>query len=129
MTFQWMVISAERPERKRRAGDQACGGADGTEAGTGFDESEGAGHRSFDRDPALDVGVDLAQVPSHQRQAGLALPEHKAELPGLDAIQKPGSVLDQGLARDLQLFDFTHGFRHWHLWNQLQSRPHPRQHP
>ena len=109
--------------------DQACGRADRAGAGTGLEDFEGAGHRFFGRDWAADVGVDVAQLPPDQRQAGLALLDHKAELPGPDAVQKAGPVLDQGLARDLQLFEFAQGFRHWCLWSQVRRRPRLRQHP
>ena len=91
MAFRWMVISAERPERKRRAGEQDCGGTDRTEAGNGSDDLEGAGLGFFGTDTGADFAVDVAQLSFDQRQASAALLDHKADLPGLDAVRKGGS--------------------------------------
>ena len=55
------------------AQDQHGGGRDRAGAGNGPDDFEGVGCRFSGSNPAADVSVDVAQMPSNQRQAGLAL--------------------------------------------------------
>ena len=129
MTIQWMVISAERPQRKRRAGDQDCGGADRTEAGHGAADFAGACLRFIGGNPNLNFGIDGAQLPFDQRQASAALLDRKGDLLGLVRFARAGLIPDQSLARDLQLFEFAHGVRYWRLWGQVQRRAHLRQNP
>ena len=86
-----------------RHGRKACGAChlfavQGADPGNGSDDLEGAGRRVSGSDAGLEFGINLAQLP-----------------------------FDQGLARDLQLFEFAHGFRYWPLWGQVQRRPSPGQ--
>ena len=124
MALRWKVVRPERPQRKRRAGISTAAAltAPGPGLGRMISKARAWGFSAPMR--ASDFGVNGAQLPSDQGQAGAALLDHKAGLPGLDAGQKSGLILDRSLAGEPQFLEFAPGFRYWRLWSQVQRRPH-----